>query len=1134
MIQRRMKRCGGTLASWGLIALAVLLISEPLQAGVTGKIAGLVVDKKTKEAIPGAVVVIEGTTLGAKTDVDGKYTILAVPPGEHSVEAQLIGRTAVIVRNVTVKPDQTTNVNFEMEESAVELKPIEVIGKQDMIQMDQASTKRDVTAEKIKTMPVVNVGDILKTTAGVTVRNDRFHIRGGRSSELIYTVDGVSMSDPLGGRGATASLNLSGTEIENVSVVKGAWSPEYGGTSGLVNVSTKEGDRTVTQGHVQYFTDNFGSNKLNKYSFNYQRLEFTLGGPEPLITRRLLPQLGLPNMADKLSYFLSFDFDRSDTYTWFNRYTTSSTRATYRNTKFLGMIIPDRQENAGNALVKLTYRLHPDIRMTGIFKRSYERAQSSNTLSWNYRYTPNSHPWIEDRNDAYSLRWTHNLGPSTYYEVLMSRSSRYYWQRPGDPTDQGGTMNPDDFLFPSQSDQYLDRNGNGRWDPAEKWVDSYPDGRYNFGDIYFDRNEDGVFNPPPQDDPLLGDSLVYDFNGNGRYDFNSGEQFMDANNNGQYDVGDLLTLDGNRNGMYDPGRELQSYAVEGTPNDRPEPFVDGDQSLGEPYTDVNHNGVWDGPGAINGYPLGEPFEDLSYDGKYQSPGDTWVPGVPFRDLNQNETFDASATPPSGQWSNIDAYYNEGEPYYDRNGNGRRDAAEGFYDYGWDEDAVWHVRTPVTKTLKVDLVSQVRREHEVKVGMTYSAYDLKFDELLQPYVYDVNALNDGGPYPGRGSVRDFYHQTPKSGAFYVVDKMEYGQMIAQAGFRYEFFVQSAGAKESARVLFSDTGRVEDYRDKFAPRIAFSYPISDKAKVFFNYGHFYQLPELYQMYRRSTQLYSVTGTFGNVNLDFAKTIKYEFGVQYMLTPEYLLSIQGYYTDDFGRVSESKEIGVRLERNYYENSDYSRARGLELELEKRYGNYVSGSMTYNFSYAYGKSSAEALDYFENFYARTGGRFRIQEFPLDWDERHKITLILDVRVPARDHPKLFGLRIPDNFGFNVFWQFGSGFPYTPDKDHPGVRRTLVGGEDPLTNSERFPSHSNVDLRFNKDFKFGRLDYTFEIWVYNLFDNRDIQTVYTATGRPETGENQGPGVIYLSERDPDPRNWGEGRQVRVGVGVNF
>ncbi|MBI3872313.1 MAG: TonB-dependent receptor [candidate division Zixibacteria bacterium] len=1110
-----------------VVALGVLIQAGMVWGAVTGKVSGLVIDKKTKDPLIGCTVQIEGTTLGALSDLDGKYTILSVSPGEHAVHAKLIGHTDMITQNVIVKPDQTTVVDFDMEESAVQLQPIIVNAKFEMIQMDQASTKRDVTAEKIKTLPVVTIGDILKTQVGVTVRNDRFHIRGGRSSELLYTVDGVSMSDPLGGRGPSQTLSLSGTEIENVSIIKGAWSPEYGGTSGIVNVNTKEGDHDVTRGHVQYFTDNFGTSNLNKYSFNLQRLEFTLGGPEPLLTRRLLPALGMKNMAEKLSYFVSFDFNRSDGYLAWNKYTSPTAPATYRDTKFLGMIIPDREHNIGNALVKLTYRLHPDIRMVGQFKRSYER---SRLWDWNFRYTPNTESWSEDKNDLYSVRWTHNLSPSTYYEILVSEFNRNYWERPGDPNVPGGTLNPDDFLFSNQSDQYTDVNGNGRWDPPESFIDVYPDGRYTFGDRYYDRDGNGHYNGPTKDNPL-GDSLTYDFNGNGQYDADSGEPFADRNGNGVYDPGDLLTRDGNFNGQYDPQNDFNIYATGSTPNDKPEPFIDGDQSLGEPYEDINRNGAWDS--VLVGYPLGEPYKDLSYDGKHQGAADPWVPGVPYHDLNGNGVFDPGGSGTSGSWSTSDVNYRLGDPFYDRNGNGRRDPADGFYDQGYTQNATWHQRNPKQTTAKFDLVSQVRREHEVKVGGTYEIDDLRYNELQQPYIRYTGAP-DGGPFPGRGVLRDFYHQTPKTGAFYIVDKMEYGQMIAQVGFRYEYFVQS-NRLDSTQTVYADSLHASNYRDKFAPRIAFSYPISDRAKVFFNYGHFYQLPELFQMYRRSTQLNSSTGSIGNVSLDFVKTIKYEFGVQYMLSSEYLLSFQGFYTDDFGRVSESQQVGVRSDqaRNVYQNSDYSRARGFEVELEKKYGNYVSGSMTYDLSWAYGKSSAEALDYFDNFYNRTGSTFRIQEFPLDWDQRHKITFILDLRVPSHDHPKLFGLTLPDNFGLNVFWQYGSGFPYTPTDRHPGVARTLVPGESPAPGSERYPSQSNVDLRFNKDFKLGRLDYTFEIWVNNLFDKRDLLQVHAETGRGETDlvSNE---VIYQGDQAPNPSNWSSGRQIRIGVGMNF
>ncbi len=1112
-----------------LMVLGVVALQTAELWAASGKISGIVVNKKTKEPLIGCPVQIEGTSFGALTDVDGRYTILSAPLGAVSVSAKMVGFTTIIQSDIQVKPDQTTPVNFELDESEVQLDAVIVRGRAEMIQMDQATTKRDVTAEKIKTLPVTNVGDILKTQVGITVRNDRFHVRGGRSTELLYAVDGVTLSDPLGGRGATAALNLSGTEIENISIIKGAWSPEYGGTSGIVNIATKEGDR-VTRGRLEYFTDNFGTAALNTYSRNYQRMGFNIGGPDPLFTKRLLPALGVDGAEDRLAYYLSLNFDRSDGSHAWSRYTSPSHPAEYRDIKFLGMVLNERQNNTGEALAKLTYRLSSDIRMTGQYKLSYERNQ---TWNWNYRYTPNSQDWVEDKNEFYSLKWVHNLGPTTFYEVQYSDVIRNYWDKPGDPNNPGATLNPDDFIFSEQADDFVDVNSNGRWDAPESWVEVYPDGQYNFGDVYQDRDGNGVFDPKssPRDDTY--DSLIFDFNNNGAYDFSSGEPFVDVNSNGIYDTGDLLT-DGNGNGIYDPDRERDRFDGDGTtPNDNPEPYVDGDVSLGEPFTDVNRNGLWDGPGVLPGYPLGEPFNDLSHDGKFQSQGDPWVPGIAFQDLNGNGFFDPGGARVSGSWSNINDHYNLGEPFYDLNGDGIRNAEDGYYDLGWDYSVTWHERKPRTRTLKADLVTQMRREHEVKLGMSYSAFDFVYNELQQPYVpYSLGF--DGGPYPGRGAIRNFYHQTPKTGAFYLVDKMEYGQMIAQVGFRYEYFVQSGNA-ETTDTVRADSIGVEDYRDKFAPRLAFSYPISDRAKVFFNYGHFYQLPPMHFMYQRATLLSSVSGTIGNVNLDFVKTIKYEFGVQYLLSTEYLLSVQGFYSDDFGRVSGSEEQGVSTtqERSYYENSDYSRTRGLEVEIDKKYGNYVSGSMTYNFSYAYGKSSAEALDYFDNFYANSGGRFVIQEFPLDWDERHKVTFILDLRVPANDHPKLFGVTMPDNFGLNIFWTYGSGFPYTPTSAHPGIAARLAPGQDPLANSERYPSSNNVDIRFNKDFRIGPMDYSLEFWVNNLFDNRDVVFVNGASGRPESGLVQN-SVILASNREASPANWSSRRQIRVGLGVNF
>jgi hypothetical protein len=82
----------------------------------------------------------------------------------------------------------------------------------------------------------------------------------------------------------------------------------------------------------------------------------------------------------------------------------------------------------------------------------------------------------------------------------------------------------------------------------------------------------------------------------------------------------------------------------------PEPFVDmSDSSLGEPFTDVNQNGIYD---------FGEPYEDVNLNGKYDSPYDPWTPGVPYFDRNDN-----------GEYDSLNGVWDPGEPFTDLDSNG---------------------------------------------------------------------------------------------------------------------------------------------------------------------------------------------------------------------------------------------------------------------------------------------------------------------------------------------------------------------------------------------------------------------------------------------------------------------------------
>ena len=89
-----------------LFLLPVLLLAQD------GKLRGKVTDKESGEPLIGANVLVEGSTLGASTDINGEYTILSVPSGTYSLKASYIGYSPVTIANVRVNSTLTTTQDF--------------------------------------------------------------------------------------------------------------------------------------------------------------------------------------------------------------------------------------------------------------------------------------------------------------------------------------------------------------------------------------------------------------------------------------------------------------------------------------------------------------------------------------------------------------------------------------------------------------------------------------------------------------------------------------------------------------------------------------------------------------------------------------------------------------------------------------------------------------------------------------------------------------------------------------------------------------------------------------------------------------------------------------------------------------
>ena len=1092
--------------------LMVTLYSASVFAAATGQIKGTILDKKSGQPLIGATVFLVGTNRGSNTDLEGKYSILRVEPGTYTLKLTAVGYQEVDVTNVVVRSDLTVEVNQKMSEKVEQLEEKIVVEAQvDIIDKFETSNQTIITKEAIAKQPVQTVDQLIEQVAGVvTTSTGEIYIRGGRAYEVSYIVDGVPINDMVGGLGkAGAQLSLVSGSIQEFTVIKDGFDPEYGDAlSGIVNIRTQTGSKDVTRSDIQYMTDDFGNATLNKYSRNSDFVRFSLSGPDPIFKNKILPALGIHYLDDKeLTYYVYAEVKKDDGFYQYNRFDTPGTRRRDGFFDFFGVHIPERLNNHYYWTSNVQFRPRQNLK----FLFSYKNTQERNTVfDWNYRYSSATAPVETTIWDLLSLEITHAISRNFHYEAVFSYYKLKVTQKPGDPNNPGQGLDPNQLPFDYQWETYQDNNLNGKYDPLEPILNLFPDTiaygddyngpAYTFGERNLEVNLQGG------DQQLSG----FRFNNNGYVDFLEGEPFLDLNGNGVWDRGDFLH-DRNGNGVLDAERRdiINTRTAE--------PYQDGDSSIGEPFTDVNNNGIFE-PGIDKWDRL---TQDLDTNGLYNGPEDPWTQGIPFVDRNGNGLYD----PRNFQ-------FDQGEMYNDVNGNAVWDAGgtSNFLDpMSHDADAVWHVRSANQARGEIKAFWQLG-SHELKGGFSLRNIDFVHQDIEKPYI-EYLGIPDNGPFPNRGSFRDMFAYNPWEGSVYFRDKLEYGSMIASLGLRWDFFLQDA--QDLVSVARNDdlgSGKILGDRQKISPRIGFSYPISDKAKVYFNYGHFYQLPSLQYMYARNTATVNQNAVVGNYNLDYQKTIQYSFGVKYAMSEHYSIDFGGYFKDEFDKINiQNVRDANNIQRQQYRNSDYGRGRGFELKIEKRGGGYINGSLSYTYAFAYGKASQTNQNYLSDFEL---SREPLSEAPLDNDVRNSLKASIQFYIPATVKPRLFGIPIIHGWSLGVVALVESGRPFTPSRAYPNITQTL--GEDIQRNSLRRPSLVNFDVRFEKEFKMMGLNYQFIAWVENVFNNRNVVSVYSDTGRPDTQQNQSGIIKGGTPYDANPANWDFGRQVRLGIELNI
>jgi outer membrane receptor protein involved in Fe transport len=399
---------------WLLLGLATCAHSAAAQ----GRIAGTVTDAQTGEQLIGVNIIVQGTTQGAATDLDGRYAIDDLKSGAYNLRVSYIGYESKLFTGIQVQDGQTTTLDIELQEAVLSTdEEIVVVGEKPLLDVEQSTSAYSVSAEQIQAAPLRDVQDVVATQVGVIKDPTGLYIRGGRANETGYVVDGVSAKDPLAGTGF--GLDIGSNAFSEVEVTTGGIGAEFGDvTSGVVSVRTQEGTDEF-QGFFAHKRDNFGSlNDGWDENFKEDIYELNLGGP-------IVP--------GRLRFFVSGQAQFSDGFTR-TAYPDSLRNYQVRSSLVNTEAWMPRIGNRWSGLGKLTYQVRQGMKLTGSYQRSLTVNQNTRMLQvtgnesvvrpgFQYAFMlqpENANTYTHDNIISY-LKWSHVLTSRSFYEVQVSR-----------------------------------------------------------------------------------------------------------------------------------------------------------------------------------------------------------------------------------------------------------------------------------------------------------------------------------------------------------------------------------------------------------------------------------------------------------------------------------------------------------------------------------------------------------------------------------------------------------------------------------------------------------------------------------------------------------------------------------------
>lgn len=247
-----------------VILISFLLVTSQLLAQ-TGTVRGFVYEEESGEPAMFSNILIEGTSIGGVTDVNGFFNLSKVPTGRYTLKVTYIGFDEISV-TVDVREGKITNQKFYLKESSIQLNTIQLSAERQESKTSVNTSVVKLTAKSLKKLPSIggepDIAQYLQVLPGVVFTGDQggqLYIRGGAPIHNVVLLDGMILYNAFHSIGLFSVFDTD--VIKTADVYTGGFNAEYGGRiSSVVDIKTRDGNKKRISGKVAAST--FGAKLL--------------------------------------------------------------------------------------------------------------------------------------------------------------------------------------------------------------------------------------------------------------------------------------------------------------------------------------------------------------------------------------------------------------------------------------------------------------------------------------------------------------------------------------------------------------------------------------------------------------------------------------------------------------------------------------------------------------------------------------------------------------------------------------------------------------------------------------------------------------------------------------------------------